>query len=418
MGEEALALRQRDRDRLREIRAAIQGDITGREAAQRLQLSVRQVKRLVRKVRTIGDAGIVHGLRSRPSNRRCPESQQRQAVRLLSRPEYHDFGPTLAAEHLSRSGIEVSRETVRRWMREAGLWQSKRQKITEVHTWRERRSCFGELVLMDTSDHLWLEDRGPRLRLIAMIDDATSRVWARFALDDTTAENLVTLRGWLQRFGRPLALYTDKNSIFVTTRSEVRQRIEGRAATCFEEALQELRIEWIAAHSPQAKGRVERLFGTLQDRLLKELRIARIKDLAQANVYLEQVFLPMWEQRFTTPPRRSQDAHRGLGTTNLDSVLCLRNHRTVASDYTLSYRGRLWAIARQHVVPGLRKARILVEERLDGTVWCRYRQHRIPLRALPLPAPLPARIVRRRSPQAAGTRTITANRRETTPTST
>jgi hypothetical protein len=203
---------------------------------------------------------------------------------------------------------------------------------------------------MDTSDHDWLEGRGPRLYLIAMIDDATSRLWGRFVESDSTAENLLTLRGWLERQGRPLALYTDKNTIFQAPRwAELIDRYGPPAPTHFAAALEELRTEWIPAQSPQAKGRVERLFETLQDRLVKEMRIAGIDSAEQADRYFRETFIPFWDERFTVAPRSSHNAHRPLGSFRLDSVLCRRFERKVATDYTLRLSGQRWLIPRAHV---------------------------------------------------------------------
>jgi hypothetical protein len=383
-GEDVLALNQRDRDRLKEIHAVVRGRQTVCEVARHLGLSRRQTRRLVRRVEREGDRGVIHRLRGRSSNRTIPDEIRERGLALLAREQYRDFGPTLAAEHLARIGIEVSRETVRSWQSRAGLWKVRRQKVEAVHAWRERRAAFGELVLMDTSDHDWLEGRGPRLYLIAMIDDATSRLGGRFVESDSTAENLRTLRGWLELYGRPLALYTDKNTIFQTPRSaELIDRYGPPAPTHFGAAVEELRIEWIPAHSPQAKGRVERAFQTLQDRLLKEMRIAGIGSLEQADRFLREQFLPFWNERFTVAPRSSHDAHRPLGSFRLDSVLCHRFERQVSTDYTLRLNGRRWLIPRAHVQAGLRHSRVLVEERLDGSSWVRYRGSHLPLLALP-----------------------------------
>lgn len=389
MAEEGvLALSQRDRDRLRELHALVRRELRSGQVAQRLGLSTRQVRRLAKRVRAEGDSGVIHRLRGRASNRRLDAKLRERALRLLRRPEYSDFGPTLGAEHLARRGLVVSRETVRRWLIEEGTWRARRQGVEQIHTWRERRAAFGELVLMDTSDHDWLEGRGPRLSLVAMIDDASSRMRARFFEHDTTDANLRTLRGWLERHGRPLALYTDRDSIFVTPRTREQVDHWGPAPpTDFEAALNELGIEWIPAYSPQAKGRVERLFGTLQDRLLKELRIARVRSLEGANRFLDEFFLEYWQQHFTVPPREPRDAHRPLGKVDLDSVLCRREQRQVTSDYTLSVHGQRWAIPREQVLPGLRKARVLVEERLDGSRWVRFRGHHLGLRPVAAASP-------------------------------
>jgi hypothetical protein len=390
-GEELLALSQRDRDRLKELHGVIRGQQNLREAARHLRLSTKQARRLLRRVEEEGDRGVIHRLRGRRSNRGIPKRIRAKALKRLGRTEYHDFGPTLAAEHLERIDISVSRETVRKWMKEAGLWKPRSRKVKAVHVWRERREAFGELVLVDTSEHEWLEGRGPKLYLVALIDDATSRLWARFVESDSTAANLQTLRDWLELYGRPVALYSDKNSIFQTPRSAEETEKWGPAPpTDYAAALQDLRIEWIAAHSPQAKGRVERAFGTLQDRLLKEMRVDQVRSLDEANRFLWEEFIPFWNGRFTHKPRVARDAHRPLGPIQLDSVLCHRHERSVTSDYTLSLHGRLWAISRADVLPGLRKARVLVEQRLDGSHWVRFRKKFIPLRPLPKPAPLAA----------------------------
>jgi len=388
-GEDVLALTQRDRDRLKELHAVIKGRQKLGEAAKHLGLSRRQTRRLVRRVEREGDRGVLHRLRGRPSNRAIPEELRSRAVALLTQERYRDFAPTLATEHLERIGIRVSRETVRGWQTQAGLWKARRQKIEVVHVWRERRAAFGELVLMDTSDHDWLEGRGHRLYLVAMIDDATSRLWGRFVETDSTEENLRTLRGWLELYGRPLALYTDKNSIFQTARSAEQIDRDGPPPpTHFGAALEELRIEWIPAHSPQAKGRVERSFDTLQDRLVKEMRIAGVCSGEQADRFFRERFLPFWNERFTKQPRSSHNAHRPLGSLQLDSVLCKRHPRKVTSDYTLSLDGERWLIPKAHVQPGLRKSLVLVEQRLDGSSWVRYRGKHLPLQ--PLPTPLAA----------------------------
>jgi DNA-binding Lrp family transcriptional regulator len=376
-----MAFSQKERDRLKELNGVLSGALTQREAAGRLGLSIRQIKRLCRRIKRMGEGGVIHGLRGRPSNRRIGPRVVARALSLLRKETYQGFGPTLASEHLSRRGIaEVSRETVRKWMSGAGLWRPRVQRVVEVHTWRERRGAFGELVLMDTSDHDWLEGRGPRFKVIGMIDDATSRVMARFVEQDSSEENLRTLKEWLGQNGRPLALYTDKNSLFVTTPSMVKEMIHGKPLTNVGQALLELGIEWIPAHSPQAKGRVERLFGTFQDRLVKELRVARVKSLEGANAFLKETFLPFWEKRFTVAPANPENAHRPLGKAfDLESILCLREERTLAADYTLQLHGRKLGIAKRDVLPGLRHARVLVEHRLDGTLWARFRKSHIPL---------------------------------------
>jgi hypothetical protein len=242
--------------------------------------------------------------------------------------------------------------------------------------------------MQDSSPFAWLEERGPACQLIALIDDATSRIWARFAEHDTTEENLRTLQGWLRRYGRPLAHYTDKNSIFCVTRpAAIPEQLRGKEATSqFGRALSELGIEWIAAHSPQAKGRIERLFKTLQDRLVKELRLAGIASIEAANRFLELRFLPAWEHQFTVASRHPRNAHRRLGPEHhLEEILSVRVARKMAQDHTVSWDGDRWGVPREEVCAGLRGAPVEIERRLDGSHWLRFRGRYLHLRHCPEP---------------------------------
>jgi len=390
MREERIELSERERDRLKVLHEVEEGHLRQVAAAQRLRLTDRHVRRLLVRLRTDGDSALVHGLRGHASNRKISETIEQRSLGLLRQPSYAGFGPTLAAEHLARRGIRVSRETLRNWMSQAGLWRPRRQRLKSVHVWRPRRSAFGELVMMDSSPFRWLEDRGPTCHLIAMIDDATSRVWGRFAAHDSSEENLRTLQGWLERNGRPRALYTDKNGLFVTSRPVQwqEQLRDEPPRTQFGRALAELDIAWIAAHSPQAKGRIERLFSTLQDRLVKEMRIAAIATLEEANRFLQMRFWPFWEQRFTKTPAQSSDAHRRLERTHrLEQILSVRKTRTVASDHTVKWHGQRWGVPREAVCAGLRGARAEIERRLDGSHWLRFRDRYMPLRPCPDAAP-------------------------------
>jgi len=253
-------MNQADRDRLVTLKKAKKKLITQREAAEELGLSVRQVKRLLLALKKRGDKAVVHGLRGKPSNRKIDEKVEQEAVKILSAPVYAGFRPAAAAEYLqNKHGIEASKETVRQWMMRAKLWRGRRAQVRDVHLWRPRRSRFGELVQWDTSEHDWLEGRGEKLYLIAMIDDATSRLFARFVRHDSTEENMKLLWSYLEEFGRPVSFYTDKASLFQT--AEKRKRDEPGVEkdpvemppTQIGRALRELGIIWIAAHSPQAK---------------------------------------------------------------------------------------------------------------------------------------------------------------------
>src|SRR5438552_3754127 len=259
METERIALSQRERDRLHVLHELQQGRFTQFTAAQRMKLTARQVRRLLLRLREEGDRAVMHGLRGRPSNRKFAVSFERKVLARVGQ-RYADFGPTLAAEHLAKEGLALSRETLRKWMSKAAFWRPRCQRVKKIHVWRERRASFGELVMQDSSPFRWLEERGPVCQLIAVIDDATSRFYARFTEHDTTDENLRTFGEWVRRYGRPLAHYTDKNSIFRTSApAPLGEQLRGeKACSHFGRALRELGIEWIAAHSPQAKGRIER----------------------------------------------------------------------------------------------------------------------------------------------------------------
>jgi len=378
---------QADRDRLVALKKAKKRLITQGEAAEELGVSIRQVQRLLYALRGRGDKAVIHGLRGKPSNRRIEEMIQQETVQILCAPVYEGFGPTLAAEYLGKKhGIEVSKETVRQWMMGAKLWRGKKAKVRQVHTWRPRRSRFGELVQWDTSEHDWLEGRGEKLYLIAMIDDATSRLFARFVRHDSTEENMKLLWSYLEKFGRPVSFYTDKASHFQTTEKRKRDEpgVEKDAVemppTQIGRALRELGITWIAAHSPQAKGRVERNFGTAQDRLVKGMRVAGVKTLEQANTYLQNEYLVWWERELTAEPAHPDDAHRALDEIhNLAASLSYVEMRQVRPDYTLRWDGRFYQIERVAVTTGLRGADVRVEQRLDGSMAVRFGERYLPV---------------------------------------
>ncbi len=314
-----------------------------------------------------GDGVVVHGLRGRASNRGIADEVRNQALAILAEPDWHDFGPTFASEQLAkRHGIQVSDETLRGWMIGAGMWRS-----------RPRRSCAGELVQWDTSDHDWLEGRGEPVRyLVRLIDDATSRSWGRFVWHDATRDNMGVLWEYLERNGRMLEVYTDRDSMFMVPlrAGESReQRQEADRLTQIGRALRELGIGWIAAYPPQAKGRVERSFGTDQDRLVKLLRLAKIKTMQSANEFPEREYWPEWNQRFAKPLAQVTDLHRPL-TAELDvaSILSHVESRVIGNDYTISFAGRRYQIARQQTRAGMRHRSLRVAPRLDGSLKARY----------------------------------------------
>jgi len=368
---------QRDRDRLVVLKKAQKKLITQKQAASELQLTERQVRRLLKRLKREGDKAVVHALRDRSSNRALSEEVRQKAMSILLLPEWKGFGPTLASYHLAKDhAVRIGREALRKMMIGGGLWRAKRQKVKDVHTWRPRRSCRGELVQWDTSEHDWLEGRGEKLYLISMIDDATSQLLAQFVRSDSTEENMRLLGRYLENNGRPVAFYTDKASLFQTAAKVARDRKalpeEERKAmppTQIGRALQELQIVWIAAHSPQAKGRVERQFGTAQDRLVKGMRLAGVSTLEEANRYLNEEFLPWWNQNLAVVPVSAADAHRALAPEHdLASALSHVESRQVSSDYTIRNNGRMYRIAPKCVQPGMRGGSVRIEMRLDGSM--------------------------------------------------
>jgi transposase len=372
---------QAERDRLVALKKAKKKLITQKEAAGELGITERHVRRLLDQLKRRGDKAVVHALRGLPSNRRIEESERKRAVKILMEHVYQGFGPTLAAEYLNKKhDVEVGRETVRQWMIAAKLWRAQPKRVEKVHQWRPRRSRFGDLVQWDTSIHAWLEGRGEEMVLINMIDDATSRWLARFVSSDSTVENMNVLERYLKERGRPLAFYTHKAAIFQT--AEKAKQWESAAAkdrtelppTQIGRALRELGIAWIPAHSPQAKGRVERGFATAQDRLVKGMRVAGITTMEQANQYLETEFLPWCNETLAVTPASTDDAHRPLEKQHdLAAVLSYVETRQVNNDYTIQWDAKVYQIARKSICVGLRGGVVRVEKRREGSLAVRFR---------------------------------------------
>jgi hypothetical protein len=374
---ERIAMNQEERDWLEWLKRARDGVVTQRQASEKMGVSERWVRKLLVRMKKDGDSVVVHGLRGRASNRQIDLETQVRATELLKQPEWHDFGPTFASEQLAKlHAIEVSKETVRGWMVAAGVWKAQPRKLGETHFWRPRRSGYGELVQWDTSNHDWLEGRGEVRYLVKWIDDATSRSGGRFVPHDGTRENMGVLWLYLEGNGRMVDLYTDRAGIFMVAlraNESAQQRQEADRLTQFGRSLRELGIGWIPAYSPQAKGRVERSFGTDQDRLVKHLRLAKVKTLADANKFLEAEYWPEWNERFARPLEGVVDMHRTL-TPQLDlaSALSHVEHRTVSNDYTFSFAGRRYQIARELVKAGMRGKSLRIELHLSGTLHARF----------------------------------------------
>jgi len=372
-----IPMSQKERDVLKILHGVLAGERTQAQAARLLGKSTRQVRRLQRKLEAGGDPALVHGLRGQPSNHQ-PDPVVQRAVLDAYRQRYADFGPTFASEKLAEEGLAVSPQTLRRWLIHAGLWQ--RQRRRETHrSRRARRACFGELVQMDASEHDWLEGRGEDVVLVSMIDDATNATLARFYPAGTTEAHLDLLGRWLRRYGRPLALYTDRHSIF---EPQDKGRALPDAETQFGRAVRELGIDLIRAHSPQAKGRIERSFGTAQDRWVKELRLAGATTCPEANAVLERL-LPGHNRRFRKAARQGGDAHRPLGPGHhLAAILSIQEQRVVANDYTIRFRNRFYQLLKP-IYAGERGGRVVIELRLDGSMAVRFGGHYLKYREVP-----------------------------------
>src|SRR5262249_7869549 len=378
---ERIEMSRRERDRLKVLYGVVQGERLQKEAARLLGLTTRQVRRLVRRIQEQGDQGLIHRLRGRPSNRRLAV-ELRQKVVAAYRQHFEGFGPTLACEKLAELGLHVSHDTLRRWLIAEGLWLAKRKRDKHRQR-RPRRECFGELVQMDTSIHDWLEGRGEAMVLVAMIDDATSRVQAGFYPAETLEGHFDLLRRWLKKHGRPLALCTDRDSIFEAT---AKGKPDYSGQTQFGPALQELGIDRTTAYSAQAKGRIERFFETAQDRWVKEMRLAGVTTRAQANALLRSKLVPEFNCRFTVGPARRRNAHRDLGPEHhLAAILSAQVQRGVANDYTVRFRNRCFQLL-PPALPGLRRGRVIIEQRLDGAWAIRFGQHYLRFREIPLAA--------------------------------
>lgn len=358
---------QRERTRLGVMQQVKAKAMTLVAAAEVLGFCYRQAKRVWKRYQKQGDKGLVHQGRGRRGNRaKTPQFKQRVLVRYKKR--YEGFGPTLACEHLVREGLKVDHETLRRWLLESGDWiiQRRRQKHRQ---WRERKPCFGQLVQMDGSDHDWFEGRGPRAVLMVMVDDATNRTHVRFSEGETTRAAYDVFEGYTRKYGLPQGLYVDRDSIYKTTRqpSIEEQLAQEQPLTQFGRAMKQLGVELYLAYSPQAKGRVERRNGLLQDRLVKELRLAKINEVAKANLFLEETFLPDLNRRFCVEPAQPADVHRSV-PRNLNEALCWEEQRVVQRDWTVSWQGRYFQIDQKHEDLCLVGKKITLRELRDGTI--------------------------------------------------
>jgi hypothetical protein len=379
---ETLNMSKRERKRLVVLAGVKRAELTLVQASGLLGLGYRQTKRVWRRYRDQGDAGLVHRLRGKASARRKPGKVRAEVLALYQDERYADFGPTLLAEHLARRGMAVDHETVRRWLLAAGKWTVRRRR-QKHRQWRERKACFGEMVQLDGSHHDWFEGRGDRCVLMVMVDDATNRVWAQFFEAETTHASYDVLAGWVKQHGLPGSLYVDRDSIYrCEGQPSIAEQLAGQEPhTQFGRAMEQLGVNLILANSPQAKGRVERMNGVLQDRLVKELRLAGIGDRERANQFLPK-YLAGLNRRFARAAASALDAHQAV-PRDLNQVLSWEEERVVQADWTVACGGKWYQLDRQHEALSLVKRKVIVRTLRDGREQIVYGGVKLKWRGLP-----------------------------------
>jgi len=369
------------------IQKAIKKEIVNKEAARFLRLSIRQIIRLKNKVRAKGAAGLIHGGRGRESNFKITKDEREKIAELL-RKRYSDFKPGFASEKLKENhGLDRDPKTIRAIMISEGLWKPRQKKNQSEHrAWRRRKDAFGEMEQFDGSYEHWLEGRGPECCLLASIDDATGKITkAIFAQDEGVMPVFGFWKAYLLQNGRPLAIYADKFSTYKMNSKFARDNHE--LLTQFQRACNELGIELIPANSPQAKGRVERLFATLQDRLIKELRLAGINSITKANEFLERIFIGKFNARYAVEPAAEVDLHRQLTkkeADQLDMIFSKQTARVVQNDFTISFDKQWYQLVENQPVTVCKKDGVIVEERLDGTIKIQLRGKHLNYEILPI----------------------------------
>ena len=372
----------KERERLKLFERVKRGELTQLEAAQLGGLSYRQTRRLYKRYREGGDRGLLHRGRGRPSNRAHPAAFK-TTVLARYQERYPDFGPTLATEKLALEGHVVDHETLRGWLLKAGLWQ-KRRKRGKHRSWRERRAHFGELVQLDGSHHHWFEKRAPKACLMNMVDDAQSTTLSWLAEEETIFAAMQLLWQWIDRYGIPQSLYTDKKNVYVIdekTREKAADSGE-EVFTQFGRACRQLGIKIITAHSPEAKGRVERNHGIYQDRLVKELRLAEINTIEAANEFLQNDYCDQLNEKFAVAPRSAVDFHRSAKGYDLASIFCIEEERTLTLDWVVRFDNQFYQLQplRKTQLP---KGQVLVRRYLNGELHFCYDERDLPYTLLP-----------------------------------
>lgn len=376
------------------IRSRIAGDITNKEASIRLGLKVRQVQRIKRAVEEMGAKGIIHKSKGQPSRNATDDAMVKKVVAFFKQKKHRDFGPTFAQEKLAGLGVVMSTEALRSLMIKEEIWKPRKRRGPQiVREWRERKESFGELVQFDGSYHDWLET-GEKECLLAAIDDATSNI-IRAIFDDNEGVHAVFRFWWsyVERCGRPAAIYLDKFSTYKVNHKNAVDNKE--LMTQFDRAMEELDVEVICANSPEAKGRIERLFGTLQDRMVKEMRLADTKTLNDANRFIGERYIPDHNRRFGVPAKNERDAHRPLSDdlrARLPSIFSVQSKRKVNNDYTIQFKNRWFQLEATQDTAVYKRDEVIIEERLDGMIHIRLKKsylkyHELPKRPKPIPVP-------------------------------
>lgn len=371
-----ITMTQQELDRHGIITRLIAKEINGTEAAAILHLSVRQTKRLKAKVQKNGAEGLIHANRGKAGNHCLKEKAKKKIVKLLKK-HYYDFGPTFAAEKLREDhNIDHDPKTIRHIMIEEKLWSPKTTKSQETHrSWRERRSAFGEMEQFDGSYEYWFEDRADKCCLLGSIDDAAGTITKLvFAPSEGVMPVMSFWHGYAETHGRPMAIYLDKFSTYNMNHALAKENSD--TLTQFERACQEQQIELIKANSPQAKGRIERLWRTLQDRLIKELRLANISTIDEANIFVEKIFIPKFNKQFGVAPRLNANLHRALSEKDrkqLPAIYSRQTERTVQNDFTFSFNSRWFQLTKDQPATICKKDKVLIEERTDGSIHVRLR---------------------------------------------
>lgn len=368
-GEDIIIMSQKELKRISIIHNAIDKRISQVEAASILALSDRQVRRIICRVIKEGDEGVVHKSRGKTSHNSLPKHIRHKVIALY-RSKYEDFGPTLASEKLFEiDKIDISRETLRLWLKKEGIAYTSRKERPH-RQWRERKHYYGQMLQMDGSEHYWLEDRGPYCVFMGYIDDATGIPFGRFYEYEGTIPAMDSFKRYIKKYGIPVSVYLDKHTTYKSTaKLSIEEQLNNvRPMSQFERALEELGVEVIHANSPQAKGRIERLFRTFQSRLIKEMRLRNISTIEDANKFLEY-YLPVYAKRFGVPPMKEGNMHRQLPKgINLDRILCKKTKHALRNDFTVAHDTKLYQIAEST------KAReVIVEERVDGSMIIRYK---------------------------------------------